>query len=60
MNAVVFPLLAIAIVCVGLMVIWLFTRVPKERPNQAMDEFNRRLDALATADRSPPDGRGEE
>ena len=60
MNAVVFPLLALAIICVGLLVIWLFTRVPKERPNQAMEDFNRRLDALAAADRSSPDVRGEE
>ena len=60
MNAIVFPLLAIAIVCVGLTGIWFFTRVPKERPNQAMEEFNRRLDALAAADRSSPDERGEE
>ena len=60
MNAVLFPLLAIAIVCVGLTGIWLFTRVPKERPNQAMEEFNRRRDALAGADRSSPDGQGEE
>ena len=59
MNAIVFPLLAVAIVGVGLMGIWLFTRVPKERPNQAMEEFNRRLDALAAADRSSPDGREE-
>lgn len=60
MNAVVFPLLAVAIICVGLLVIWLFTRVPKERPNQAMEDFNRRLDALAAADRSSSDVRGEE
>jgi len=58
-NAIVFPLLAVAIICVGLLVIWLFTRVPKERPNQAMEDFNRRLEALA-ADRSSSDARGEE
>lgn len=60
MNAVVFPLLAVAIICVGLLVIWLFTRSPKERPNQAMEDFNRRLDALGAADRSSADDRGGE
>jgi uncharacterized membrane protein YccC len=58
-NAIVFPLLAVAIICVGLLVIWFFTRVPKERPNQAMEDFNRRLEALA-ADRSSSDARREE
>ncbi len=51
MNAVLFPLLAIAIIGVGLLVIWLFTRTPKERPNQAMEDFSRRLDALDPGDR---------
>ncbi len=46
MNAVLFPLLAIVIIGVGLVAIWLFTRTPKERPNQAMEDFSRRLDAL--------------
>lgn len=60
MNAVVFPLLAIAIIGVGLFVIWLLTRTPKERPNQAMEDFSRRLDALAPDDRPPADARGKE
>ena len=60
LNSRTQDVLAIAIVCVGLTGIWFFTRVPKERPNQAMEEFNRRLDALAAADRSSPDERGEE
>lgn len=58
MNAVVFPLLAIAIIGVGLFGIWLFTRSPKERPNQAMEDFNRQLDALDPGDRPAADAKG--
>ena len=60
MNAVLFPLLAIAIICVGLLVIWLFTRTPKERPNQAMEDFSRRLDALDPGDRPSAEAGGTE
>ncbi len=60
MNAVLFPLLAIAMIGVGLLVIWLFTRTPKERPNQAMEDFSRRLDALDPGDRASAEARGEE
>jgi hypothetical protein len=59
-NAVVFPLLAMAIIGVGLFVIWLLTRTPKERPNQAMEDFSRRLDALAPAEPPAADARGKE
>ncbi len=52
MNAVVFPLLAVAIVLIGLFVIWLVTRSPKARPYDAMENFNRQLDALAPPDES--------
>ncbi len=58
MNAVVFPLLAILIIGVGLLGIWLFTRTPKERPNQAMEDFSRQLDALDPGDRSSAEAQG--
>jgi hypothetical protein len=57
-NAVVFPLLAIAIIGVGLLVIWLFTRTPKEHPDQAMEDFSRQLDALDPGDRPSADAPG--
>lgn len=60
MSAVVFPLLAILIIGVGLLGIWLFTRTPKERPNQAMEDFSRRLDALDPRDRPPADAQGRD
>jgi hypothetical protein len=49
-----------AIIGVGLFVIWLLTRTPKERPNQAMEDFSRRLDALAPAEPPAADARGKE